>query len=281
MKPSMQIISLGLGVQSVALYYMSSMRLLPVADYAIVADTGREKSSTYAYLNHLLQWQQKNAGIPIIVKKDKNLFTDLLNQNNSHGNRFSSIPSYTRNSDGTTGMLRRQCTNEYKIQVVDNAIRDLYGLGKYQRRPQTFVWKGISMDEVERMDQPRSSWKTNVYPFTGFEFDREGWRRILWMPPMDRNQIISWYVHQNLPVPEKSACVFCPYQSDAGWAKMKRDAPDDFADAIRIDNAIRNSTTKGIQNPCYLHKSLKPLDQINFTSTDELWSGECTGNCHT
>jgi hypothetical protein len=271
MENSLQIISLGLGVQSVALYYMSSLNILPRVNFAIVADIGREKSATYSYLQQLEQWQAKNNGIPIIVKTDKNLFQDLLNTRNSQGKRFSSIPSFTRNDDGSVGMLRRQCTNEYKIQVVDDAIRELYGLRKGQRRPPTAVWKGITTDEVDRMDQPKNAWKINVYPYTGYEFDRTGYRRLDWGMPMSRNEVIQWYSQNNLPIPEKSSCIFCPYQSDTGWFKMKKESPRDFEDAVRVDNAIRNSTAKGINNPCFLHKSLQPLEFIKFKKSDDLW----------
>ncbi|MCK7559340.1 hypothetical protein MKQ70_31995 [Chitinophaga sedimenti] len=112
----MTIISLGLGVQSVALYYMSSLGQLPRADYAIVADTGREKTATYAYLDKLMIWAKANNGIDIIVRSEKNLYADLLEGQNSGKKRFASIPAYTQNSDGSQGMLRRQCTNEYKIR---------------------------------------------------------------------------------------------------------------------------------------------------------------------
>ncbi|MBN9299840.1 MAG: hypothetical protein J0I41_22750 [Filimonas sp.] len=139
---SLTIISLGLGVQSTCLYYMSSLGELPRADYAVFADTGKERKATYDYLRYLLSWQDVHNGIPIIICSDRNLFTDLLSSANSSGRRFASIPCFTKNESGTTGMLRRQCTGEYKIAPVDIAIRQLYGLRKGQRRPRTFVWQG-------------------------------------------------------------------------------------------------------------------------------------------
>lgn len=46
MENNLKIISLGLGVQSTALYYMSSMGELPRCNYAIFVDTGKEKKKT-------------------------------------------------------------------------------------------------------------------------------------------------------------------------------------------------------------------------------------------
>lgn len=96
-----RILSLGLGVQSTALYYMSSMGELPRVDYAIFADLGKEKKKTIQYLKYLQDWQQENNGIPIIVIRKKNLYKDLLNSENSTGQRFSSIPAFTKKEDNS------------------------------------------------------------------------------------------------------------------------------------------------------------------------------------
>lgn len=275
-----QIISLGMGVQSTALYLMSSMGELPRADQAVFADTGKEGKATYEYLLFLLQWQQKNNGIPITVLRDKNLFADLMGENTQH--RFTSIPAFTQNEDGSTGMLRRQCTSEYKIHPVDNFIRDqVYHLPKGSRRPVTAVWHGITLDEMSRMSASLEAWKLNTYPFLGRSIDKAGnLQRLSWATPMTRQEVIRWYMLHALPVPPKSSCVFCPYQSDHAWAMKKRHAPEDFAAAVAVDEAIRNSTAKGIYNPVYLHRSCRPLADVVFDPDQDEPSGECSGHCH-
>lgn len=276
-------ISLGLGVQSTALYFMSSMGELPRADVAIFIDLGREKRKTYEYLDYLLAWQQKNAGIPLLVVQKKNLYKDLLNSENSTGQRWSSIPAYTKGDGGKVGMLRRQCTHEYKIVQVDTAIReqlDVDSLRGWEIR----VWKGISSDEWDRMNNPEQLWKIHVYPFTGYEVTREGSFRLAddRRRVMTRSEIVAWYLHKGLPVPPKSSCVFCPYQSEYSWASMKKDEPEDYEAACQVDDAMRDSTKKGILQPAYLHQSLKPLRSVQFPSeTSDLWAGECSGECHT
>lgn len=275
-----QIISLGLGVQSTALYLMSSMGELPRADHAIFSDVGREGKATYRYLDFLMDWQYKNNGIPITVCRHRNLYTDLLET--EKGSRFTSIPAFTRNDDGSTGMLRRQCTGEYKITVIDNHIRDvIYKLPKGSRRPLTALWHGITLDEIERMSAPKEAWKQNTYPFLGHAlFKNKTGSSLDWAKPMTRQEVIRWYVLHGLPIPPKSSCVFCPYQSDRSWALKKKSAPEDFADAVRIDDAIRNSTRKGIRNPVYLHRSCRPLSEVVFDIEQEEEWGECSGNCH-
>lgn len=275
-----RILSLGLGVQSTAIYYMASIGIFPKLDYAITSDPGKEKTKTYEYLQYLLNWQKENNGIPIIVRSDRNLYEDLLSTKKDL-TRFASIPAFTKGTDGKSGMLKRQCTGEYKIEVVDNTIRDLYGLRPKQRRPLTEVWKGITLDEMERMSIPRETWKVLVYPFCGYKVSlRKGANRIHEFDDlrMSRSDLIKWYAENNLPLPPKSACVFCPYQSEHSWEQMKLQEPEDFEAACKVDDAIRDSTKQGIERPVFLHESLKPLRELKFDLTKpDMFSGECTG----
>lgn len=277
----MKIISLGLGVQSTALYLMSSMGELPRADWAVVADPGGEKAATYRFMRWLQEWADTNGGVPIVVNNGKNLLKDILSSDPERGRWSSSIPSFTQNPDGSVGMLRRQCTNEYKIEQVDKAIRVLYGLEHRQRFPPTEVWKGISLEEMDRMNEPDSKWKTHVYPYCGFAVQsNKRYNRLEWGRLMSRTDLIAWYSTHGFPLPEKSSCVFCPYQSDSAWATLKTKAPDDFAQAVAVDEAIRNSSKKGITQPVFLHRSLKPLKEVVFQEQNDLWGGDCSGNCH-
>lgn len=281
----MKVLSLGLGVQSTALYYMSSMGLLPRFDYAIFSDPGAEKKETYQYLKKLLKWEHKHNGIPIIWRKDRNILTDLLNGENSRGKRFASIPAFTSNDDGTNGMLRRQCTGEYKIQIVNNTIRELYGLKARQRFPKTEIWMGITLDEIQRVTIPQNKWQTFVYPFLGYSTNyinkckkEPDFKDIL----MDRNNVTQWYKRVGLPVPPRSACVFCPFQSDREWQNIKS-SKSEFKKVIKTDQSIRNSSKKGITQPIYLHRSLQPIDKIKFVNLDQISfdESECSGFCRT
>ena len=166
----MKIISLGLGVQSTALYFLSSMEIIEKVDFAIFADPGAESEETYRYLEYLRNWQVANNGIEIVVESGKNIYNDIITKSKS-GKRFASIPAYTANEDGTTGILRRQCTREYKIEQVYKAIRRIYGLKPRQRYPETEVWIGITLDEAYRARSSREKWAKNIYPFINTPID--------------------------------------------------------------------------------------------------------------
>jgi hypothetical protein len=52
---------------------------------------------------------------------------------------------------------------------------------------------------------------------------------------------------------------------------------------LAVDNAIRDGIS-GTSQKIYLHRSLKPIDQIDFTTAEEagqgrLFSNECEGMC--
>ncbi len=163
-----KIISLGLGLQSTTLYLMSNTGIYQRADYAIFADPGAENPKTYELLEWLLKWQSKNNGISIYVVK-KNLYEDLLKQENSTGQRFVSIPVFAKKG---LGILRRQCTYEYKVMVINKKIRELHKLKPRQWMKPTEVWIGITTDEASRMKDSNKFNIANKYPLIDLKMNR-------------------------------------------------------------------------------------------------------------
>lgn len=274
----LKIISLGVGVQSSALYYMSSLGEIERCNYAVFADTGGEKTKTVEYFDLLSIWANENNGIPLHKASYKNLLNDLLNQTNSSGNRFASIPAFTINN-GEKGMLRRQCTNEYKIMQVNRKIREILGLPGRSKFPMIEIYQGITVDEATRMCIPQERWKINVYPFCGYKVYPDGNCVKIDSKVMSRNDIFNWYKEKGLPIPEKSSCVFCPFQSDQNWIRLKTTVPSDFDKACEVDDKIRDSSKKGIKSKIYLHDSLLPLREVNFNENQGTLWGNCTDYC--
>ena len=249
----MKVISLGLGVQSTALYMMSSLGRIPRADYAIFADLGAESNKTYEVLEYLKDWSKYNNGIPIEITKEKNLLKDILNQTNSTGQKFASIPAFSESG----GMVRRQCTSEYKIQPVVKKIRELHKLKFRQRMPKTEVWLGISMDEIQRM-------KISQLPRIDYYYP-------LIEERMSRGDCYRFFKEKNFPIPDKSSCIFCPYHSDKNWKDIKENNPKAWDKCIEVDNAIRGASKKGLNDKMFLHRSLIPLKDIEFADQQELF----------
>ena len=138
------ILNLGAGVQSTALYLMFlGGEFDERIDHAVFADTQEEPDSVYEHL----EWLKTLGGPPILTDTAGKLGDDLIHGMNSTGQRFASITAFTSLVPGKTGgMLRRQCTAEYKINVAERIIRrQIVGLEYRQRVP-----KGVNCGAVFR-----------------------------------------------------------------------------------------------------------------------------------
>jgi hypothetical protein len=273
------VLNLGAGVQSTALFLLARDPDPKVRfDLAIFADTGEEPAAVYTHLEYL-----RALGTPEIwVRSAGSLGDDLMHGRNSTGQRFASIPAFTRNAEGKVGMVRRQCTKEYKIEVVNKAVRrELLGLKPRQRIPKGVVvyqYFGISTDEAARAERARKRFQgvrhtVPVYPLIDL-----GW---------SRRDCVE-YLRSRLPheVP-KSSCVFCPYRTNQSWRHLKQTDPAGWGRAVEIDTALRDKgsvVTRGFRQELYLHRSCVPLAVIDFdalapAALDPMSSGECHGMC--
>jgi hypothetical protein len=262
------VISLGVGVQSSTMLLMAAKNELPHVDYAIFADTGYEPKSVYNYLNLL----KKIVKFPIYQVSKGNIKNDMINsiKNNT---KFPTAPFFTQNAiTGKKGMLRRQCTADYKIMPIRKKLRELCNVGFRKRFPKDKYieqWIGISTDEIQRMKPARDPYIKNRHPLIELN--------------MSRQDCINWMKKNEFPLPEKSACIMCPYHNDAYWHFMKTERPSEFEDAVKFDKNIRTGA-KNIKDNLFLHRSCKPLDEVEFNKKEndkqlDMFNNECEGMC--
>lgn len=144
---------------------------------------------------------------------------------------------------GTHGQMMRQCTSRYKIEPVEAAAR------KYAGDRPLEVILAISRDELERMrfvpdDEPIRY----AYPLVlGND-----------LVSMNRSECVQ-LLHEYEIEAAKSACVFCPYKTDARWIAMYENEPDAFAQAVDYDRWVRTQRPNYL---CYVHRSRRPLEDI-------------------
>ena len=239
-----------MGVQSTALYLMSSLGYIERADYAIYADLKSEKPTTEKLVEYLFEWKKHNNGIPILVK-DADIYADIINGVNSDGQSFVTIPAFSESG----GMVRRQCTREYKIETVKKKIRELYGLKYRQRMKPTELWLGISTDEIQRAKVSQMYNIEYKYPLIDGQIRRSDCKAFL----EDRS-------FHNVP---KSSCVFCPYQQNRQFKEIKENFPEQWKKIIAVDNAIRDKSKRGESDKLFLHRSLKPIDEVYLQEDQE------------
>jgi hypothetical protein len=274
------VLSLGAGVQSTAIYLMALEGRLRL-DAAVFADTQEEPAAVYQHLAWLMS--KGTHKIPIITRTVGRLGDDIINGRNSTGLPGAGIPAYTR--EGATGPAngkgKRQCTAEYKIRVIERAIRrDVLGLKPRQRVPKGVTVHqhiGISLDEARRSLNLRKRFaEKERLGDVHFPLLDLGWTR----------SDCERFNADRVPHPvTRSACVFCPLKNDREWLRLRETDPSGWARAVEIDKALRGSAAIAgrLRGQLYLHDSAKPLDQATFRSEGQGefpgFVRECEGAC--
>lgn len=279
----LHILNLGAGVQSTALYLMSidgDEPEVPRFDAAVFADTQEEPEDVYKHL----EWLESLDGPPI-VRVTAGRLGDALDTGEGNGVHFTSIPSYTLHPQTlSAGIIRRQCTGDFKVKPVEKWVRDSFGAGVGKPVPKDTIihqYMGLSFDEPKRVIRVKqrfmakpSNWKVH-FPLWDMQYERSDCQA---------------YLREKLPyeVP-RSACVFCPFKSDDEWRLLRDSDQAGWQRAIEIDETCRIGS--GLDSHRYLHKSCTPLAQVDLRSADEKsgqmnmfshlrgFQDECEGYC--
>lgn len=263
-----RILNLGAGVQSTTISLMMLEGIIPPCDVAIFADTQEEPASVMRHLEWLTT--KCAPAFRIEVRTAGKLGDDLITGKGPIAaggvgrRRCASIPAFTRGEedDSKTGMTRRQCTAEYKLDVIERFIRrEVIGMLPRQRIPKdvhVVQVIGLSADEPKRVLNTRAKFA-----------DRSQWSPEfpLWDRYMTRNDCLLW-LESRVPhrVP-RSACVFCPYRHNDEWVSLKVNDPDGWKRAVEIDRSLRSPGTLAntqMDQPLFIHRSCVPLDQVDF-----------------
>ena len=260
----LRVISLGAGVQSTTMALMAAHGELDRPDCAIFADTGWEPRAVYEHLERL----ERALPFPVHRVSAGNIRDHIIAKTNATGGRFATVPWFTSNG----GMGRRQCTREFKIDPLARKQRELLGYVKRQHIPvnSVEVWIGISLDEAIRMKPARNAWQVNRWPL----IERQ----------MNRRDCVSWLSERGWTAP-KSACVGCPYHSDDQWRALRDGDPEGWTDAVEVDASLRvHGLVRGKRHLDFMHRSLKPLSEVDLSvpsdwGQGDLFGNECEGMC--
>lgn len=274
-----RVISYGGGVQSTALVVLAAQGKIGQVDAALFCNVGddSEHPATIRYVHdvampfaeahglamhelHRTPARGKFAGQP----------TTLMEQLNRTDSR--SIPIPMRMPDGGAPGTRN-CTKEFKIQLVSRWLKDN---GVTVAEPAE-VLLGISTDEYQRAgrgrDEPR---QLREYPLLDLRLSRQDCMNVI--------------ADAGLPVPPKSSCFFCPFQTPQRWAEMRRDEPDLFWQSVELERTLNDRRDKLGKDHVYLTRFGAPLDEAIAEAQDQLpgfesWAvddGGCdSGHCFT
>lgn len=238
MTPQLTILSLGWGVQSWTLAAMAALGELPPVDYAIHADTTWEREQTYSFAETWTPWLEAH-GVKIVTVTDPEQAAAVTTMK-------TDIPAFTAGQNGATvidGQLRRQCTGRWKVDPQNAQMRAELERRGLRKTPGVIEkWLGISKDEWQRAKHADVKYIAHRYP--------------LLEKGMTRADCIAWLQAHDLPVPPKSACVFCPFHNKAAWQEMKRAGGRDWQVALEIDTQIRTARPP---YPLFVHRARVPL----------------------
>lgn len=293
----LRALSLGAGVQSTTLALMAAHgEIGPMPDCAIFADTGWEPRAVYDHLAWLMS--PNVLPFPVHIVSAGNIREQLIAA--GQGNRWASIPAFAKtvtpagadvpvfdeNDEGelievatrrttsetvSIGMIRRQCTTDYKIVPIRRKVRELADLTR-KRSPSFPVvecWIGISTDEIVRAKPSFEAWQIKRFP--------------LIEKRMSRRDCLAWLRRYDYPDAPKSSCIGCPFHSNAMWRSMRERDAAAWEDAVEVDRSLRTGL-RSIRGEVYLHRSCVPLEDVDLsTATDrgqlDLWPNECEGMC--
>ncbi len=274
------ILSLGAGVQSSTLALMAArgeVKDYPFLDAAIFADTQDEPLGVYAWLDWLEQEIARSTHPFPVYRVTGGRLSEraLMMRVTKDGRRYSNtdIPFFTKAADGSQGKItHRACTYDYKIRPILKKARQLGGIKRGQKEVGVMSWIGISLDEVHRMKVSREAWAENVWPLVDMR--------------MRRHDCLLWMERNGYPKPPRSSCVYCPYHSNAEWRRLKDEEPEAWQRAVQFERDLQRvkGRTDNMQAVPFLHKSLKPLDEVDLSTLEDhgqmgLWGEECEGMC--
>lgn len=120
----------------------------------------------------------------------------------------------------------RDCTEKFKIKALLN----------YQQKP-CVCYIGIDAGEAHRAKMYEDKGVTYDYPLVTAGIDRKGCEDII--------------KRHGLPLPPKSGCYICPFQSRAQWIELRKRHPELFCNAKKLEELTNQRRAEAGKEPVY------------------------------
>ena len=254
---AVEILNYGGGRQTVAMCILVRRGVLPKPDRIIIANTGREKTSTWEYMAEITQPLLAQIGLSVEIAPRSLAYVDLYGFNGS-----LLLPAFT-----ATGKLSAFCSDEWKAQVVNRYLH-LSSLGYTQAEIEDMPESRVRAEMKRRVDKHFINW-------IGFAWDERARikntdnRRFhlcdLVLTKADCIRIIEDEGH---PLPPTSSCWMCPNMRNWQWRQVRDDYPNDFKSACELDDEIREWDIASGNDGVWLHHSRVPLREADLDADD-------------
>ncbi|MDG7000534.1 MAG: hypothetical protein JRN15_15680 [Nitrososphaerota archaeon] len=208
-------------------------------DEAIFADTGNELPETYSYIKVARKYME-DFGIHLTTVRVRNNDT-LLDRCKRRG----VIPS----------QVWRWCTRDFKIRPIYAYYRNL--------NANIYQYLGIDYGEAHRMKDSHADFVTNLYPLIDAK--------------MNRADCVKIIEDEGLPVPPKSGCYFCPFNSENRWSDLLESHPRLFARSITLEESSRHFPNQKLNS---LPLRVLKVKMRSGMDTEQTHSNDlCDGHC--
>ena len=235
--------SFGGGVQSMAVLVLAVQGRVQYDEF-LFSNVGNdsENPATIAYVENVAKPYAAANGVTLVELQRIRRTGEAETLMGRIERNERSLPLPVWMSTGAPG--KRSCTADFKIDVI----------AKYQKRNGAnavnpcVTGLGISMDEIQRARSNSGvAWQTLEYPLLDMRLYRHDCLRIV--------------AEAGLPEPPKSSCWFCPFHHKDEWKRMRREEPELFDKAIKLEQLFNSRRASFGMNEIYLHASLQPLER--------------------
>lgn len=220
--------SCGGGVQSTALAALIYTGKIQKPDYAVMVDTGYEKTAVMEYVRNTTIPKMAEVGVTLNIIKTSDYYEQRLIDDNG----YCIIPVFKKSKDGNQ-KLKTCCNDKWKIKVIRKWLLS-NGVEQYR----TLI--GISTDEAHRQRKAHKKYYQNIYPLIKLG--------------MDRDDCIKYIKDLGWEEPPRSSCYICGQQTDGEWWRLVIKHPEDFKKAVEVEKKLQQSC-----GDIFLHRSCKPL----------------------
>lgn len=243
-------------------------------DFVVFSDTGAEPDFIH---DQVAWWQrrQKEVGntTPFIITTHNSMergLEEMLHRYIFSDYQRFQMPLYFNKitEDGEIvkgGLMPRQCTGDFKIvpvqQAVRNRIKEELGLTRRQPMPKhigIIMDIGFSYDELNRVGGYMSH--QSKYIYLAYPLVENG---------TTTEESIQFLIDNQFPS-KRSRCYFCPFNCDKkdigmDWGEIITDEPLSFLKASFFDEELRRVQATGRKNMRsipYFHYSRMPLKEV-------------------
>jgi len=243
------ILSFGGGVNTVALMIVLVKEGYPL-DEVVFADTGGEAPETYEYLKTVEAYLEEHK-IPFKVVSKRISTRDLFGT--------------CWHRDVIPSVMWRWCTRDFKVKPIHAYYKSLnVDVNQYM---------GIAFDEIDRMKDSREAFVTNLYPLIDLR--------------MTRADCVEVIERADLPMPVKSGCYFCPFNSMGRWRWLREKHPDLFEKAVSLEENSKHFPSQRLTDQVYRERAVITLRELGvlLEAGDSLplkdIESPCGGECMT